>query len=210
MIDYLNKSLNTASKPAGATRSVPIRMLFWVGILNLFWVAPLRADEPGLPMAPSNLSASTVSSRQINFAWQDNSGNETGFRIERAGSYSGPWSQIATVRAGVRWYANAGLSGGTTYYYRVRSYNSRGSSSYSNTAVGTTMQDPSCTYSISPTSASFDSSGGSGSVSVITDATCGWTATPNDAWITLTAGSSGSGGGTVSYSATANPGASPR
>src|SRR5207244_18155 len=190
-INMSSEVITSRSSHQGATRLVPIRTLLCMGILNLFWAAPLQAGKPATPAAPSNLSASALSSSQINLTWQDNSGNETGFRIERAGSSSGPWSQIATVGAGVKSYANAGLSGGTTYYYRVRAYNSRGSSSYSNTAVGTTMQDPSCTYSISPTSASFDSSGGSGSVSVITDATCGWTATANDAWITITAGSSG-------------------
>jgi len=63
-----------------------------------------------------------------------------------------------------------------------------------------------CTYSISPTSASFPAAGGSGSVSVATDAGCGWTATANASWIQITAGSTGSGPGTVAYTVDANTG----
>jgi hypothetical protein len=63
---------------------------------------------------------------------------------------------------------------------------------------------PICTYSISPTSQSFDSNGGTGIVSVTTQSGCGWTAVSNASWITTTSGSSGSGNGTVNYSVGAN------
>ena len=36
-----------------------------------------------VPIAPSNLTGSVVSSSQINLSWTDNSTNETGFNIER-------------------------------------------------------------------------------------------------------------------------------
>ena len=74
--------------------------------------------------------------------------------------------------------------------------------------VFTVTQDaaPSCSYSISPTSASYTSGGGTGSVNVTTGAGCAWTAASNDAWITITSGASGSGNGTVNYSVGANSG----
>src|SRR5688572_9801119 len=77
------------------------------------------------PAAPANLSAAAVSSSQINLTWQDASSNESGFKIERAPTAGGAWVQIATVGANVTTYANANLTASTTYYYRVRSYNSR-------------------------------------------------------------------------------------
>jgi hypothetical protein len=61
-----------------------------------------------------------------------------------------------------------------------------------------------CTYSISPTSASFAAAGGTGSVSVTAGAGCNWTAASNAAFVTVTGGASGSGSGTVSYSVAGN------
>lgn len=61
-----------------------------------------------------------------------------------------------------------------------------------------------CSYSISPTSASQPAGGGTGSVSVIAGAGCAWTASSNAAFITITGGASGSGSGTVTYSVAAN------
>ena len=63
-----------------------------------------------------------------------------------------------------------------------------------------------CTYSINPTSASFGSAAGAGSVSVTAGTGCAWTATSNASWITITGGSSGSGNGTVNYSVAAYTG----
>jgi len=68
---------------------------------------------------------------------------------------------------------------------------------------------PSCTPTIAPSSASIPAAGGTGSVTVTAGAGCAWTAASNAAWISITAGSSGIGNGTVSYSVAAN-GASAR
>ena len=66
---------------------------------------------------------------------------------------------------------------------------------------------PACTYSISPASKSFTSSGGSGSVSVSTNvSSCTWSASSNNSWIHITSGSSGSGSGSVRYSVDAATG----
>ena len=62
----------------------------------------------------------------------------------------------------------------------------------------------SCTYTISPANLSFSSSAGNGTVTVTAAGGCNWTATANDAWITVTSGSTGSGNGTVTYSVAAN------
>jgi serine protease len=67
-----------------------------------------------------------------------------------------------------------------------------------------------CTYSISPTSASYAAVGGTGSVSVTAGAGCNWTAVSNATFITITGGASGTGNGTVSYSVAANAGTTSR
>jgi len=89
------------------------------------------------PNAPSNLTAEVISSSQINLAWQDNSGDETGFKIEEKVG-DGSFSQIDTVGKNVTSYQRTGLSPGTQYTYRVRAYNASGNSGYSNEAGGTT------------------------------------------------------------------------
>ncbi|HEV2880064.1 MAG TPA: M36 family metallopeptidase [Pyrinomonadaceae bacterium] len=61
-----------------------------------------------------------------------------------------------------------------------------------------------CSFSISPTSASVAAGGATGSVSVTAGAGCNWTAVSNAAFITITAGASGTGSGTVSYSVASN------
>lgn len=98
--------------------------------------------------APSNLTASVVSSSQINLSWSDNSNNETGFTIQRA-SGGGSYSTIATVGANTTSYNNTGLSANTTYSYRVRAYSGSATSSFSNTASATTSGGGSSYCSIS-------------------------------------------------------------
>jgi hypothetical protein len=101
------------------------------------YTGEVKATTSALP-APGNLAAAPVFSTQIDLTWSDNSINETGFRIERKIGVGGSWTQIATVGANVTGYHNTGLTTGTTYYYRTRSYNSLGLSFYSNETNATT------------------------------------------------------------------------
>jgi len=91
-----------------------------------------------IPAAPSGLSATAVSTGQINLNWTDNSSNETGFKIERS-TDNVNFAQITTVGSGVTSYSNTGLNVSTTYYYRVRATGTAGDSAYSNTANATTQ-----------------------------------------------------------------------
>lgn len=97
------------------------------------------AGPGAVPAAPSALTATAVSQTQIDLAWNDNSGNEDGFKIERATGASGPWTEIATVGPNVLNYASTGLTKNKRYYYRVRAYNILGNSAYSNTANARTL-----------------------------------------------------------------------
>jgi len=64
---------------------------------------------------------------------------------------------------------------------------------------------PPCTYAVNPTAGSVASGFAGGSFSVTAGVNCAWTATKSATWITIIAGASGSGPGTVSYLASANP-----
>jgi len=61
-----------------------------------------------------------------------------------------------------------------------------------------------CSYFVSPSSQSFSASGGTGTVSVATQAGCAWSVSNSASWITVTSGSSGIGSGTVTYSVAPN------
>jgi len=68
----------------------------------------------------------------------------------------------------------------------------------------TVNQDTGCTFAIAPSSQDVAQAGGSGTVTVTASAGCTWTASSNVPWITLTAGATGSGGGSVQFSIAAN------
>ncbi len=61
-----------------------------------------------------------------------------------------------------------------------------------------------CSYTIAPGFANFSAFGGTGNITVTTNAGCSWLATSDSPWITITSGSPGIGGGTLNYSVAAN------
>jgi len=58
---------------------------------------------------------------------------------------------------------------------------------------------PTCTYSISPATAQFASTGGSGSIAVTAPAGCSWSASSNASWLSIGSISATAGNGTVTY-----------
>jgi len=65
-----------------------------------------------------------------------------------------------------------------------------------------------CDFTLVPPNASFGLGGGNASVAINTTPECGWTASSNDSWITLTSAASGVGSGSVSYSVASSTGGS--
>ena len=90
------------------------------------------------PSVPSGLSASTISSSQINLSWTASTDNVgvTGYKIYRSGS------QIATVTSGTS-YQNTGLNPSTTYTYTVSAFDAAGNTSSQSSSVSATTQAPS-------------------------------------------------------------------
>jgi hypothetical protein len=72
-----------------------------------------------------------VSGGKATLAWEDHSGDELGFKIERKMGSGGVYREIATVGPNVTRFTDTGLRPGTTYYYRIRAYNLNGHSTYS-------------------------------------------------------------------------------
>lgn len=90
------------------------------------------------PTAPVNLTAQAINNSQVMLNWTDTSANESGFQIERR-TGDGPYVRIAQVGPNIVSYLDGRLSGGETYTYRVRAFNSGGASEWSNEASAATL-----------------------------------------------------------------------
>lgn len=94
---------------------------------------------PGAPpIPPSNLAAVAVSDSQIDLTWNDNSSDETGFKVERRTEPGGLWTEIVVTAANATAYSDMTVAESTTYSYRVRAAGASSDSTYSNTAQDTT------------------------------------------------------------------------
>ncbi len=96
-------------------------------------------STPTPPAPPTNLQASALSTSDVLLSWQDNSNNETEFRLETrvpGGSFIDVGG-VPTAGAVV-----TGLLPATAYDFRVRARNAAGDSAYSNTASATTFGAP--------------------------------------------------------------------
>lgn len=95
----------------------------------------------GVPAAPGNLTGTAVSSSEVDLSWTDNSGDEDSFVLERKGpTKNSSYSVIATLGANVASYRDTGLSGNSSYTYRVKACNATGCSDYSNEATVKTLR----------------------------------------------------------------------
>lgn len=97
--------------------------------------------------------AAGVEAATINAAlqWADNSGNEDGFTMERASAQDGPFAVMGNVSANVVTFVDPNLQPATQYCYRVKAFNTVGSSGYSNVACLTTPSLPSAPGNVTVT-----------------------------------------------------------
>ncbi len=90
--------------------------------------------------APTNLQAGSGGNGTVDLSWEDNSDNETGFRIQRKDS-SNIFSDVGTTGADETTFTD-NVSDITTYTYRVIAYNDSAVSNYSNEAEVNITQVP--------------------------------------------------------------------
>ena len=84
-----------------------------------------------VPVGPSNLRITSSSVTQVSLAWDDNSNDELGFRIERKTGLAG-YEQVAELPAGSLSFDDIEVQELGDYTYRVLAFNANGSSGFSN------------------------------------------------------------------------------
>ncbi|MCB9430942.1 MAG: fibronectin type III domain-containing protein [Ardenticatenaceae bacterium] len=102
------------------------------------------ACTPPTPTPPSNLSVSGTTDSSISLAWQDNSSNETSFKIYRWGWNGTVWDflYLDSVAANVTSYTDTGLNCGETRYYTVSAVNNGSESAQADWVQGETAVCP--------------------------------------------------------------------
>ncbi|GAA5034668.1 hypothetical protein GCM10011506_29330 [Marivirga lumbricoides] len=96
----------------------------------------------GFPSQPSNLQATIISNSQIDLNWTDNSNNEEGFEIYRSLNQNANYQLVHLSAANETSWTDSDLSGGTTYYYKIKAINFNGSSDFTGPISATTTGNP--------------------------------------------------------------------
>jgi len=86
---------------------------------------------------PSGMTATAVSSSQINLAWIDGVSGETNYRVERSPDGVNGWTVVATLALNSQSFSNTGLVASTSYFYRVSAYSALGTSGFASASATT-------------------------------------------------------------------------
>ena len=102
--------------------------------------ATVTTPAPPVP-PPSNLTATAISSSQINLSWTASTGTISQYLIEScSGASCSNFAQIGTSNTAT--FSNTGLLASTSYSYHVRATDGTNFSLYTNTATATTQATP--------------------------------------------------------------------
>jgi hypothetical protein len=141
---FSNPNVTVSGDPTGIDHNVdPINSADSARSMNntADTIAAFRQGTATPPQAPGNLGAGAVSDTRIDLQWTDNSSDENGFELQQSTDGTS-WFALATVGVNSNAYSDTGLAAATTYYYRIRAYNSAGSSGWSNTDSAQTLPPP--------------------------------------------------------------------
>ncbi len=89
----------------------------------------------GPPSAPTDLHILSTTATSVQMQWTDNATDEDAYYVERSPVNNQSYQQIATLAPNIFAYYDAGLTSGSTYFYRVRAGRGGSFSTYSNEIV---------------------------------------------------------------------------
>jgi large repetitive protein len=148
MTDYFNSDPNTTATSftdpnAAAGTTYTYKVAYWAEPVDSMDTSDFSNEvvvtTPGVD-APGNLTATAVSTRQINLAWTDTIDGEDGYQIEVLSHTGTPaWYQVGTAGPNATSYQCTGpLVASCTYTFRIRAAIGNAASAYSNEATATT------------------------------------------------------------------------
>jgi beta propeller repeat protein/parallel beta-helix repeat protein len=109
-------------------------------IYGLVWEGVVPPGSVPALQNPRDLHVGAFADAEIHLSWTDNITNELGFVVQRAeGIFGTQWSDLVTLPANTTSYVDTSGTVGESYWYRVRSYNAAGNSSYSNESYATAL-----------------------------------------------------------------------
>ena len=113
--DYQVRAVNTNTTPATYSQFATAQATTW--------------------LAAPTLSATAVSSTQINLSWVNNSAHATGFEVQHSPDGLNGWTTLATPLVDVTSYQDTPLTPGLVYHYRVRALGAGADSAYTEPAA---------------------------------------------------------------------------
>ncbi len=130
-------TLTSAITPVSGVQNVFFVFKGGAGVCNIESFTFSPASPISISPAPAGPAATTVSQNQIQVGWVPPGTNENGFKVERSTDNQN-FVEFASVSATASSVTDTGLTPGTTYYYRIRSFNQNGLSSYTTIVSATT------------------------------------------------------------------------
>jgi fibronectin type 3 domain-containing protein len=101
-----------------------------------------NVTTPVPPVTPSGARTTLITSTEIDLAWQDNSNNETGFKVFRKTSSIGTFNLVTTLPPNSTSYQDTGLTPGTQNDYHIQAFNLAGFSDFTGLSTATLTATP--------------------------------------------------------------------
>lgn len=131
---------NPNANPAGSNRGHAMSVRCIKGMTPLSPSSP--PSDTQSPSVPTGLSASAISTSQINLSWTDSTDTVgvVGYKIYRGGTQIATTTASATTSTAPTTYSDSGLSPSTAYTYTVAAYDAAGNVSAQSSQTSATTQ----------------------------------------------------------------------